>query len=144
MRPSLGRQVGAAEAGGVRNQINVTPLVDVCLVLLIIFMVVTPWLRKGIDVALPETANPRSLPEVRGQLTVSIRDDGDVYVDGIWVPQERLAATLKASHDSAPARPVVVNGDRRLPYKTVVTMLKTLQSAGFERAGLASDKRKTH
>src|SRR5579864_2977847 len=109
MRSNLGWQVGAAVRA--RSEINVTPLVDVCLVLLIIFMVVTPWLRKGIDVALPETRNPGSFPGVRSQLTLSIKSDGNVFVDGTWVPQERLAATLEASHDQAPARPVVIDGD---------------------------------
>ena len=120
--------------------INVTPLVDVCLVLLIIFMVVAPLLRKGIDVDLPQTASPKSLPEV--QLTLSIRADGNVFVDQTSVPRERLAATLKASHDQAPTRPVVVDGDRHLQYQEVASVLQMVRDAGFERVGLATEKRK--
>ena len=123
-----------------RSEINVTPLVDVCLVLLIIFMVVAPLLRKGIDVDLPQTANPRSMPDA--QLTLSIRSDGNVFVDQTWVPRERLAATLKASHDQAPARPVIVDGDRRLPYREVASVLQMVRDAGFERVGPATEKRK--
>ncbi|MBV8201544.1 MAG: biopolymer transporter ExbD [Acidobacteria bacterium] len=139
MRPSPGSQVRAVAA--VRSEINVTPLVDVCLVLLIIFLVVAPLLRKGIDVALPETANPRSLSAAHGRLALSIRSDGAVFVDGTRVPQDRLEATLKASHDVAPTRPIVVEGDRRLHYRAVAAVLQTMRDAGFERVGLATDKR---
>ena len=138
VRANPGSQVRAVTA--VRSEINVTPLVDVCLVLLIIFMVVAPLLRKGIDVDLPQTANPRSMPDA--QLTLSIRSDGNVFVDQAWVPRERLAATLKASHDQAPARPVIVDGDRRLPYQEVASVLQMVRDAGFERVGLATEKRK--
>jgi biopolymer transport protein ExbD len=58
------------------------------------------------------------------------------------VPRERLAATLEASHDKAPARPVVVDGDRRLPYQEVASVLQMVRDAGFERVGLATEKRK--
>jgi biopolymer transport protein TolR len=138
VRANPGSQVRAVTA--VRSEINVTPLVDVCLVLLIIFMVVAPLLRKGIDVDLPQTANPRSMPDA--QLTLSIRSDGNVFVDQAWVPRERLATTLKASHDQAPARPVIVDGDRRLPYQEVASVLQMVRDAGFERVGLTTEKRK--
>ena len=138
VRANPGSQVRAVAA--VRSEINITPLVDVCLVLLIIFMVVAPLLRRGIDVDLPQTANPRSMPDA--QLTLSIRSDGNVFVDQTQVPQERLAATLKARHDQAPARPVVVDGDRHLPYREVAAVLRMVRDAGFERVGLATEKRK--
>ncbi|HEV3455006.1 MAG TPA: biopolymer transporter ExbD, partial [Thermoanaerobaculia bacterium] len=94
----------------VRSQINVTPLVDVCLVLLIIFMVVTPMLQKGVDVALPETHQPEKMPENSKQLTVSIKQDGNVYVNQNWIPDNRLAASLKDVHDQTPDKSVVVKG----------------------------------
>jgi biopolymer transport protein TolR len=140
MRPSPASQARVVAA--VRSEINITPLVDVCLVLLIIFMVVAPMLNRRIDLLLPETASPKSLSEVRNQLTLSISSDGNVFVDGSWVPQERLATTLKASHDMAPTRPVVVDGDRRLQYQAVAALLQMVRDAGFERVGLATDKRK--
>ena len=138
MQPNHGRQVRAVAA--VRSEINVTPLVDVCLVLLIIFMVVAPLLRHGIDVDLPRTGSLRSLPDT--QLNLSIRRDGNVFVDQAQVPREHLAATLKARHDQAPGRPVVVDGDRLLPYQEIASVLQLVRDAGFERVGLATEKRK--
>jgi biopolymer transport protein TolR len=138
VRANPGSQVRAMTA--VRSEINVTPLVDVCLVLLVIFMVVAPLLRRGIDVDLPRTSSLRSMPDA--QLSLSIRSDGNVFVDQTQVPRERLAATLKARHDQAPARPVVVDGDRRLPYQEIASVLQMVRDAGFERVGLATEKRK--
>ena len=137
VRANPGRQVPAVTA--VRSEINVTPLVDVCLVLLVIFMVVAPLLSRGIDVDLPRTSSLRSMPDA--QLTLSIKRDGNVFVDQAQVPRERLAATLKASHDRAPARPVVVDGDRLLPYQEIASVLQMVRDAGFERVGLATEKR---
>lgn len=138
VRANHGSQVRAVAA--VRSEINVTPLVDVCLVLLVIFMVVAPLLRRGIDVDLPRTASLRSMPDA--QLTLSIRSDGNVFVDQAQVPREQLAATLKASHDKAPGRPVVVDGDRLLPYQEIASVLQLVRDAGFERVGLATEQRK--
>ena len=76
----------------VKSEINVTPLVDVCLVLLIIFMVVTPMLQAGVDVALPETLDPPKMPEGGKQLNIAIKSDGQVYVGQQWVPTESLLA----------------------------------------------------
>jgi len=108
--------------------------------LLIIFMVVAPLLHKGIDLDLPRTAHPGDMPEA--QLTLSIRSDGNVFVDQTPVSRERLAAMLKTSHEQAPARPVVVDGDRRLRYKQIASILRMVRDAGFERVGLATEKRK--
>src|SRR5260370_26648677 len=107
----------------VRSAINVTPLGDACLVLRIIFMVSTPMLQRGVDVALPETRQPDKMPEGSKQLTVSIKQDpsgpGTVYVNQNWIPDDRLAAALKEVHDQTPDKSVVVKGDRRLKYKRV-------------------------
>jgi biopolymer transport protein TolR len=138
MRTALGGQGRAATA--IRSEINVTPLVDVCLVLLIIFIVVAPQLRKGIDIALPETARPKILLPACDPITVAITRDGSVFVDHTKVSRERLAATLKALHGQAGAVPVVVDGDRLLPYQEVVSVLDAVRGSGFERVGLATRK----
>jgi len=99
--------------GGLRSEINVTPLVDVCLVLLIIFMVVTPLLRRELPILLPETKGPG--PSPAGQpLTEELR---------------RLRA-------ADPDRPVLVQGDRRLRYEQLSKLLESLDDAGFQRIGL--------
>jgi biopolymer transport protein TolR len=127
----------------VKSQINVTPLVDVCLVLLIIFMVVTPMLQKGIDVALPETKVPEKMPENSKQLTISIKQDGSVFVSQNWVPDDQVAAALKTIHDQTPDKQVVLKGDKRLKYKKVREVMKLINEAGFSRVGLVVDKTKT-
>jgi TolR protein len=125
----------------VRSDINVTPLVDVCLVLLIIFMVVTPMLQKGVDVALPETVDPTKMPETQKQLTVSVKADGSVFVQQNWVQEEQIPQTLKEIHDQNPEKTVVVKGDRRLKYKDVRKVMRLINEAGFTRVGLVIDKK---
>ena len=129
------------DANAVKGDINVTPLVDVCLVLLIIFMVVTPMLQKGVDVALPETDNPTKMPESEKDLAISIKQDGSVYVQGNWVQDEALPARLKEVHDQTPEKAVVVKGDRRLKYKDVRRIMRLINEAGFTRVGLVTDER---
>jgi biopolymer transport protein TolR len=139
MRREKSRQ---REESAIRSDINVTPLVDVCLVLLIIFMVVTPLLGRS-NVKLPETRDPEAMPEKSGQLTVSIEADGAVILG-----QQRLSgataltAALRETHERSPEREVVVHGDRRLTYGEVRQVLKRVNEAGFAHAGLATDRRK--
>ena len=125
----------------IQSDINVTPLVDVCLVLLIIFMVVTPMLQKGVDVALPETAAPPRMPEGQKQLTISVKQDGTVFVQDSWVPDENLSAALRDIHDQTPDKTIVVKGDRRLKYKDVRRVMRLINEAGFTRVGLETKKK---
>jgi biopolymer transport protein ExbD len=134
-KPTLVREV--------RSDINVTPLVDVCLVLLIIFMVVTPLLQKGVDVTLPETVNPSKMPENAKQLTMAIKQDGEVFVNQNWVPKENLKATLAQVHDSTPDKDVMIKADRRLKYKQVRALMQMVNEAGFSHVGVVTEKRKT-
>jgi biopolymer transport protein TolR len=129
------------EASAVKSDINVTPLVDVCLVLLIIFMVVTPLL-KTTNVSLPQTFLPEALPERQGQLTVSIQADGSLFVDSKRVAESELVPALAEAHARSPQRAVVVKGDRRLEYQRVRQVLERVNAAGFTQAGLATEKRK--
>jgi len=126
----------------VRSDINVTPLVDVCLVLLIIFMVVTPMLQNGVNVALPETNQPEKIPDNQKQLTVSVKSDASVYVSTSYVPDAGLANAFKQAHDSNPDRDIVVKGDYRVAYKEVRRIMKLINEAGFTHVGLVTEKKK--
>jgi biopolymer transport protein TolR len=124
----------------VKSDINVTPLVDVCLVMLIIFMVVTPMLQKGVDVQLPQTNQPEKMPEGQKQLTISIKQDGHVFVDESWVPDENLEAKLTDIHTQTPDKDVVIKGDRRLKYRQVRKLMQQVNEAGFSRVGVIAEK----
>jgi biopolymer transport protein TolR len=125
----------------VKSEINVTPLVDVCLVLLIIFMVVTPMLQKGVDVQLPETLSPEKMPENERQLTVSVKQNGNVFLNENWVPEEEaLQRQLEELHTQSPDRAVVIKGDRRIKYKEVRRVMQVINEAGFTRVGLVMER----
>jgi biopolymer transport protein ExbD len=128
-----------SQHGAVRSEINVTPLVDVCLVLLIIFMVVTPLIQAGVKVDLPKTAKSRPMPGQEEQLSVTIREDGSVWVSGRETSEGDLPGTLAALHQAQPDRPVIVRGDRRLQYDKVTEVLATLSDVGFTRIGLVTE-----
>ena len=125
----------------VKADINVTPLVDVCLVLLIIFMVVTPLLTQGHAVALPETDQPEKMPQGAKQLNVAIEQDGSVFVEDKWVPPDQLNAKFKDIHEQTPDKEVVIKADRRIKYAEVRKLLKAINAAGFPGAGLETHKK---
>ncbi|MDD5562925.1 MAG: biopolymer transporter ExbD [Thermoanaerobaculaceae bacterium] len=132
----------AIGSGDVKSDINVTPLVDVCLVLLIIFMVVTPLLQSGVPVLLPETNNPDKYPEGQKQVKVAIQEDGKMFIGQDWIPTRaelirRMDEMLKAD----PQKEVVIKADRRLKYKDVREVMKALNDAGFSKVGLITMKK---
>lgn len=123
--------------------INVTPLVDVCLVLLIIFMVVTPMLQKGVPVNLPVTDSPEKTPDSEKQLQISIKDDGSVYVGPNVVRRDQVQAALEEIHQRTPDREVAVKGDRKVKYGDVIDVLKACREVGFNDVGLIAQSRRT-
>jgi biopolymer transport protein TolR len=131
----------AAMEGSVRSDINVTPLVDVCLVLLIIFMVVTPLLQTGVDVALPATRQPQKIPESAKQLNVAIKQNGDVFIGQNWVPVDQLKAQLVEIYNVSPEKDIALKADKRLKYKEVRKVLQLINEAGFTGVGLITQKR---
>src|SRR5216117_1838577 len=94
--------VGKLIKGSMTSDINVTPLVDVCLVLLIIFMVVTPMLQKGVPVNLPVTEEPEKTPDTDKQLQISVKSDGVVYLGSAVVRKEEVQAQLEKIHEKTP------------------------------------------
>jgi biopolymer transport protein TolR len=130
-------------SGAVRSDINVTPLVDVCLVLLVIFMVVTPLIQAGVKVDLPKTAKAPSLPEEQNELAVTIQQDGSLWVRGTRTADGDLRDVLAAIHLAEPDRDVIVRGDRRLQYEKVSEVLATLSDVGFTRIGLVTERKRS-
>jgi biopolymer transport protein ExbD/biopolymer transport protein TolR len=102
---------------GVKSDINVTPLVDVVLVLLIIFMVITPLLQRGKAVVLPRARNVSELRRGGDPIIVSVTRDGKVWVDKTEVPRESLSEVLQGEFSRLPGHPVMVKGDADLEYK---------------------------
>src|ERR1700737_3934093 len=98
--------LGKLQRTALNSDINVTPLVDVCLVLLIIFMVVTPLVVTGVPISLPVTRHAQSFSESTRQLPVTVKDDGTVYVGPVVVRREQVAPELERLHREVPDRPV--------------------------------------
>src|SRR3954447_9328037 len=122
---------GGGSPAEVKGDINVTPLVDICLVLLIIFMVVTPMLQQGVDVLLPAGPHAEKKPGKEGDLIISIKTDGTVFVGQDWIPDRNLSTYLKAEHDKNPARNVMLKADKRINFGKVRTVMKAANDANF-------------
>jgi biopolymer transport protein TolR len=118
------------------SDINVTPLVDVCLVLLIIFMVVTPMLQKGVPINLPVTEGPEKTPDTDKQLQISVKADGTVYLGSYVVRKDQVQSELEAIHQRTPDREIAVKGDRLVKYGDVLDVLKACREVGFNDVGL--------
>jgi biopolymer transport protein TolR len=116
--------------------INVTPLVDVCLVLLIIFMVVTPMMQKGVPVNLPITEDPEKTPDTEKQLQISVKSDGSVFLGPTVIRKEQVDSELRAIHEKTPDREIAVKGDRAVKYGAVLDVLRSCREVGFNNVGL--------
>ena len=138
---SFGHKVSKSSLGKVgekpvMNEINVTPLVDVCLVLLIIFMVVTPMLQKGVPINLPVTNDPGKTPDTEKQLQISVKDDSSVYIGPLVIRSDELAAALEEIYSRTPDREIAVKGDRTVLYGEILKVMRACREAGFENIGL--------
>src|SRR5215212_1517411 len=135
--------LGKVSHAALNADINVTPLVDVCLVLLIIFMVVTPMLQKGIPENLPVTEDPNKTPDTEKQLLISVKSDGSVYIGPNVVRKDQVEATLKDLQERTPDREVAVKGDRQVKYGDVIDVLKACRDVGFNDVGLVTQPKKS-
>lgn len=129
----------ATRTSSLTSDINVTPLVDVCLVLLIIFMVVLPAVVNGVPVALPETSHDAA-PDER-IFPVTIKDDGTVYLDTLIVRRDEVPAALQRIRGTAAGRPIGVRADKRVPYGEVMTVLDACRKAGWEDVTLIAARK---
>jgi len=131
---------GESEDEQVMADINVTPLVDVMLVLLIIFMIAAPMLHQGIEVALPK-ADATNLPlRMEDPLIVSINRNGDLFVRETPVEVEGLVEQLKAQISSRGDDTVFLKGDREVPYGRVIEVLDVLHRGGIVHVGMVTDR----
>jgi biopolymer transport protein ExbD len=121
-------------------EINVTPLVDVCLVLLIIFMLFMPALTgNNVEVQLPET---HKVPDAdKRMLPITVKADGTVYVDKLVVRRDEVPAALQRLHGTAASRPIGVRGDKRVMYGEVVDVLAAARDAGWRDVALVTVER---
>jgi biopolymer transport protein TolR len=119
-------------------EINVTPMVDVMLVLLIIFMVTAPLLTVGIPVNLPQTrAEPLSNPDE--PIVVTINDKGAIYLQETTIGDDALVARLQAITENKPDTKIFVRGDRKIDYGRVMQVMGMIKSAGFTQVALVVD-----
>ena len=127
---------------GVKSDINVTPLVDVVLVLLIIFMVITPLLQRGKAVQLPEARNVSELKRGGDPILVSVTKDGKTFLDKNEVPREALADALQAEFARLPGHPIMVKGDQALEYKKMREVILEISKTRVMGVSLAAHQRK--
>ena len=114
-----------------RPEMNVAPLVDVVLVLLIIFMVITPQMQAGATVEIPSADNPDPKKPKKEPITVSVTQDGQVFIEKDPAPSRDLTADLTRLQAEDPARTVRIKGDYRARYEAVRTVFKAAQEVGF-------------
>ena len=139
----MSMDLGGAK-GGVKSDINVTPLVDVMLVLLIIMMLVAPLLQQGITVTLPKASNSVDKPETRGQTTLAISVDKHVYLNAKEVPNpnENLGVAVKEVLEGKKSdeKVVFIKADQGVDYGVVMSTMDQLRAAGIEDMGLITEK----
>ena len=139
---------GGGGAGGMQSEINVTPMVDIMLVLLIIFMVVTPFLQQGITVALPKNMNnPDVDPNIikESSIVISVPNDGEYYLGKIRVPKEQLAEKVDSMLKNVKKdedRIVYIKSGVGVSYGDVVTVINEVRKLGVDKIGLVADKKK--
>ncbi len=120
------------------SDINVTPFVDVMLVLLIIFMVTAPMMMQGVNVALPETTS-RSLPATKENLVITIDKQHQVFINDYQVAIDFLQKKLVKILEGRESREVYLKADRDIPYGFVVRVMSEIKGAGVEKLGMVTE-----
>jgi biopolymer transport protein TolR len=136
----MAMDVGGAK-GGLKADINVTPLVDVMLVLLIIMMLIAPMLQKGVDVKLPQAANSVDKPETQDQVVIAITAGRGVYVNAIPVREEDLRQKVQDALETKKEKIVLIKGDEDAPYSAIMAAMDRLREAQIENVGLVTERK---
>ena len=137
----MSMDVGGAK-GGVKADINVTPLVDVMLVLLIIVMLVAPMLQKGVDVRLPEAGFAGDKPDNDQQTVVAVDSANRFWLNGMQVPKHDFADRVKAMLEERTEKVVLIKGDIDASYSAIMEAMDYLHEAQIEDIGLITEPKK--
>jgi biopolymer transport protein ExbD len=136
----MAMDVGGAK-GGVKSDINVTPLVDVMLVLLIIMMIVAPLLQKGADVKMPSAANTADKPETQDQTVVAIDRNDRYFLNGLPVRKEELRQRVEDVLETKKERIILIKADEDAKYAAVMDCMDELRAIGIEDMGLITERK---
>jgi biopolymer transport protein TolR len=128
-------------AGGPKSDINVTPLVDVMLVLLIIMMLVAPMLQKGVDVKLPAATNTSDKPETQEQTVLGVTADKRFFVNNIQVSENDLLTRIQAALEQKREKIVLIKADTDAPYGSIMSVMDELRKAQIEDIGLITERK---
>ena len=136
----MGMSVGK-KSGGLNSEINITPLADVMLVLLIIVMLIAPLLQKGVNVTMPEAANTDDKPENDEQTTLAVTADGRYYVDQVETSEIEMLNSINTALERKLERILLIKADQEAQYANVMNVLDRLQRAGIEDVGLITERK---
>jgi len=136
----MAMQLGGS--GGIKSDINVTPLVDVMLVLLIIMMIVAPLLQQGVPVRLPLAANSSEKPETQNQTVVAITADKRYFVNAVQVPKDDMQRRVVDILEQKKEKLVIIKADEDVEYGAVMEAMDNLRKAGIEDMGLITETRR--
>ena len=135
----MGINVGE-KSGGLNAEINITPLADVMLVLLIIVMLIAPLLTAGVQLTLPDASNTSDKPDNDDNTVIAVTADGRYFVDNIPVPQSELLNSINRAMDRKFERILMIKADVSAQYSAVMTLMDQLQRAGIEDIGLITER----
>ena len=138
----MSMDLGGAK-GGVKSDINVTPLVDVMLVLLIIMMLIAPMLQQGVALKLPTATNTVDKPEVQGQTIIAIAKDKGLFLNSKQIQDGQLATKVTELLENTKDKIVLIKADEEVEYSAVMAAMDQLRQAGIEDIGLITEKNKT-
>jgi biopolymer transport protein TolR len=136
----MSMDVGGAK-GKLKADINVTPLVDVMLVLLIIMMLIAPMLQKGVDVKLPLASNSSDKPETQEQTVVAITASKGIFLNGLPIREDDLRTQISAVMENVKEKVVLIKGDENAPYSAIMAVMDRVREANIENIGLITEKK---